>query len=273
MSLVVALDTSTEYVAVGVADVDPETGSATILAEETFLAPRRANAIVLPELSELLDRCGARPERIAAVVAGRGPGSFTGVRIGLATAKGLAHGAGAPLVAVPTLDGVAWGSVARDGLLGVVGDAMRGEVYPMRYCSDGARVVRIDDAFVVRKPEEIAVQWAAEATGEVALLGNGLAKYLDVFVEALGDRAVVLPAVAWAPTAAGLLAAAVLDLVAAFADPAAYGPGVALPIYSRLSDAEEAEAARRSGPDSPDVPASGVAGPDVRRTSDPAGDR
>jgi N6-L-threonylcarbamoyladenine synthase len=271
MSLVAVLDTSTEYVAVGVAEVDPASGAATILAEETFLAPRRANAIVLPELQELLERGGVGPERIAAVVAGRGPGSFTGVRIGLATAKGLAHGAGVPLVAVPTLDAVAWGSVARDGILGVVGDAMRGEVYPMRYASDGSRVTRLDQGFPVRKPREVAAEWARQATGEIALLGNGLAKYLDEFVDALGDRAVLLPLASWAPTAAGLLAAAAPDLVAAFADPTAYHPAVALPIYSRLSDAEEAEEARSAHPEEASVPDSGVAGP-ARRGSPRSGD-
>ena len=66
---------------------------------------------------------------------GRGPGSFTGVRIGISTAKGLAHGANVPLLGVSTLDACAWTAwkAGVRGKLGVLADAMRGEVYPALY--------------------------------------------------------------------------------------------------------------------------------------------
>lgn len=260
MSLAVLLDTATEHVVVGLADVDPATGDGRVLAEETLLAPRRANEIALGALRDLMDRLRVAPRDIAVVIAGRGPGSFTGVRIGLATAKGLAHGRRVPLVAVPTLDAVAWASVARAGVVGIVGDAMRGEVYPMRYRAAGAALERLDTAFRVGEPGEVAARWAAGSEETVALAGNGLHKYADVFVAALGERALVLPEPLWRPAVAGLLASARGDLVAALADPAGHDPGAALPIYTRLSDAEEAEAARlgRAGGA---LPESGVAGP------------
>ncbi len=260
MSLVVALDTSAEHVALGLAEVDPFTGTALILAEETLRMPRMANAVALPALRELFAAGGIAPELVSAVVVGRGPGSFTGVRIGLATAKGLAHGRGVPLVAVPTLDAIAWGCVARDGLLGVVGDAMRGEVYPARYRVDGTGLDRLDREFGVAAPADAAARWASEGASTIALAGNGLAKYADVFADALGDRALVLPEALWRPSAAGLFAAARELLVEAFADPLSADPALALPIYTRLSDAEEAEAARRGRP-AGSVPGSGVAGP------------
>jgi tRNA threonylcarbamoyl adenosine modification protein YeaZ len=262
MALAIALDTATEHVVAGLAEVDPATGAADVLADEVLEAPRRANTIVLDTLAELCDRVGVERRDIAVVVAGRGPGSFTGVRIGLATAKGVAHGLGVPLVAVPTLDAVAWASVARVGLLGVVGDAMRREVYTAVYRSDGHAVVRLDEAFSVGAPAEAAARWAAAGT-PMALTGNGLAKYADVFAAGMGALASVLPGSAWHPTATGLFAAAQAPLVEALADPAAFDPCVALPIYTRLSDAEEAEAARLGRASGSEPPASGVAGPDA----------
>ena len=260
MSLVLALDTATECVVVGIAEVDPATGGAELVAEEALEAPRRANTLVLPAARELCDRVGVPPGSLRAVLAGRGPGSFTGVRIGLATAKGVAHGLGVPLVTVPTLDAIAWAAVAGEGTLGVVGDAMRREVYSARYRSDDGTVTRVDDWFAVGAPGDVAAAWAASGES-LALTGNGLAKYADVFRDALGEDAGLLPESAWHPTASGLFAAAAPELARAFADPSAFDPGSALPIYTRLSDAEEAEAARlgRVG----GLPDSGVAGPEA----------
>jgi tRNA threonylcarbamoyl adenosine modification protein YeaZ len=259
VSLVLALDTATEYVALGIAEVDRGSGRASLLGEALLDAPRRANTLVLPAARELCRSVGVEPGRLDAVVAGRGPGSFTGVRIGLATAKGVAHGLGIPLVAVPTLDAIAWGLTGWDGVVGVVGDAMRGEVYCARYRREGGVVVRLDERFSVGPAEDVAAAWAA--SGErIALAGNGLAKYGAVFADDLGARAVILDAARWPPTAAGLFSAAADGLSGAFADPAAYDPGVALPIYTRLSDAEEAEAARL-GRQADVTPDSGVGGP------------
>ena len=265
MMLALALDTATEYVTVGLAVVDPATGDFSLLVEEAPLAPRAANSRTLPLAMELLERVGRRPSDIGLVVVGRGPGSFTGVRIGMATAKGLAQGLGAPLVAVPTLDAVAFGALRAASEAGagdsvaVVGDAMRQEVFAVRYRSGPAGALRLDP-FAALKPADVARALSARG-GRVALAGNGLAKYGELLVQALGERALVLDESAWRPTAAGLLAAAAPALVAAASHPDGYDPGVALPIYTRLSDAEEAEEARAGRPPEP-VPASGVAGPD-----------
>jgi bifunctional N6-L-threonylcarbamoyladenine synthase / protein kinase Bud32 len=245
VTLVLALDTATEQCAVGLGEWD---GAAmTVLGETNLDVPRAALTHVVPAIDRLLKDCGARIDRVGAVVCGRGPGSFTGVRIGVATAKGIASGLAVPLYGVGTLDAVARRFAEHDTLVGVVGDAMRKEVYPALFRCRGGRVERLT-AYEVTKPEVAATRWAADTGDEPFLLaGNGLAKYADIFTGALGDRARLTPSADWTPTGASLL----LQAYAGASAPAGAGPeagegdpATLLPIYTRLSDAEEIERAK-----------------------------
>ena len=238
MTLVVAIDTATEAIALGIARVG-EAGS-TLLAGGFELAPRQANSRILPLLREKLEACGQRPEDVGIVVVGLGPGSFTGVRIGVAAAKGVAHGLGVPLAGVGTLDAIAWRQAGHDGIVGVVGDAMRSEVYPALFRVCGGRVERLGTDRV-SAPEDAAAEWAVSVDEPVLLTGNGLKKHGDVFREALGEHAVVAPEEMWWPSGEGLVSA-YLALSAGLR--AGGDPGAVLPVYTRLSDAEEAERER-----------------------------
>lgn len=269
MTYVLAFDTATEHIAIGLAEVTAGRAGDPILsrmvAETDFAAPRAALGEVLPATRELLDSVGMSVSDLGVVAAGRGPGSFTGVRIGVASAKGLAHGLGVPLVGLGTLDAVAQRFSAHEGLLGVVGDAMRGEVYPVLFRCAGGRCVRLEPDSVER-PQITAARWT-ETIGEPLLVtGNGLTKHRAVFEEVLDGGATFADEELWAPTGVSLISAAlaetgqdslgaVIGLEAAVAYRSAH-PGALLPVYTRLSDAEEAERARSGG-----VPASGVQGP------------
>jgi N6-L-threonylcarbamoyladenine synthase len=127
------------------------------------------------------------------------------VRIGVATAKGLAQGLGAPLYGVGTLDAIAWQLAEFEGTVAVVGDAMRGEVYPALFRAGGGVVERLT-ADTVAKPVDVATSWAAMLTGPVLLTGNGLAKYADVFSDALPEAGLAERS-DWYPSGRGLLAA------------------------------------------------------------------
>ena len=96
---------------------------------------RSSNTRLLPLIDELLDENGVERCEIACVVVGRGPGSFTGVRIAMACAKGISQARGTALVGVSSLDAVAWGAwlAGVRGSLAVVADAMCREVYPVRF--------------------------------------------------------------------------------------------------------------------------------------------
>ena len=251
-TLLLALDTATERTTVGFAGLDG--GTLTLIAEAAVDARRAAMSRVLPMVESLLDANGLVMGEVGGVIVGCGPGSFTGVRIGVATAKGLAQGLGAPLWGVGTLDAVAWSFAEQDVLLGVVGDAMRGEVYPALFECGGGDIRRLSQD-VVAKPADVAVQWAA-LDRPILLAGGGLAKYAPVLLEALGKSATLSGGELWQPFARGLFGAygvALRERALGCGDPA-----TVLPVYTRLSDAEENERLRVGM--GVDAPASGVAG-------------
>lgn len=108
---------------------------------------------LLPMVEGLLQNCGLTLDEVDAIAVAHGPGSFTGVRIGVATVKGLALGADKPCIGVSTLEAMAYGAHALDGRLCCVMDARAGQVYnalfsienglPSRLCED--RAVKLTD--------------------------------------------------------------------------------------------------------------------------------
>lgn len=259
MSLVLAFDTATEDVALALGRFEGD--SLTVVGSRDFHAPRAALSRLIPAVRELLSETGAEELSIGTVVVGRGPGSFTGVRIGVATAKGIAQGLGARLLGAGTLDAIAWRFAEAERTVGVVGDAMRGEVYPALFrCGAGTCERLTPDE--VADPAEVASRWAEsilEQGGPPLLLtGNGLAKHAEAFADTLGELVEFAEPELWAPMGATLLRAA-------HAAPIGDGtPSALLPVYTRLSDPEEAERLRGVKAGSP-LPGNGVAGPGGER--------
>lgn len=229
-----------------------------ILAGGDHLCRRQTNVELTSTALDCLTKAGLTMADVDEVLVGRGPGSFTGVRIGIATAKGLSCGLGVPLYGSSTLDAAAWSAwlAGVRGLLGVAGDAMRGEVYPGIYQLDDAGAHRCFAAETVVKAQACVDEWAARAdAGELQLTGDGLKKYRAAFEQAGFARFV--DEAAWHPSSEGLLraaAAAPRDSVRENGDPA-----LVLPVYTRLSDAEEAERQRLGLGQSGFVKGSGVA--------------
>ncbi len=176
---ILAFDTANEVIAIGVGELCAFARTLKLVAHAEVEARRQSNTQLIPRIDALLSECGVAREDIACVCVGRGPGSFTGVRIAMATAKGVASALEVGLVGVSSLDAVAWGvweSGAR-GELAVVADAMRKEVYPVRYLVDDAGAHRLEADRVVKA--DLAAEELMEcdtttpgASGALQLLGG-----------------------------------------------------------------------------------------------------
>ena len=97
--VILAIDSATTRVVVAAGTLD---GS--MIEAVDWPAGYRHGESLLPAIDALLTRLGIEPARIAAVVVGTGPGAFTGLRVGIATAKGLAHALGRPIIGISTAD-------------------------------------------------------------------------------------------------------------------------------------------------------------------------
>jgi tRNA threonylcarbamoyladenosine biosynthesis protein TsaB len=163
--LVLALDTATPASTASLAEVTADGMRG--IAERRTVDARAHGELLAPEVSALLEEAGVRPRDLGAIVAGLGPGPFTGLRVGLATAASMGQALGIPTYGVGSLDAI--GRAAGPGRVLVATDARRREVYYATYL-DGRRVGEPD----VAKPADIVVA-ADRAVGEGAL------KYSDVF--------------------------------------------------------------------------------------------
>ena len=266
-TLIVAIDTSTDMLACSVAwwtpevffDDRPSRACVDVLATRDHLCRRHANVELVETVRRALEDAGKTIADVGGFLVGRGPGSFTGVRIGISTAKGLARGANVPLMGVSTLDACAWTAWRSGvrGLLGVAADAMRGEVYPALYRVDDEGPHRMFERERVVKAAVAVEEWSSRAdAGEIQVTGDGLVRHGGLF-EGAGLMGRALDRELWWPSGEGLLlAAASPEGLAAAGDS---DPATVLPVYTRLSDAEENERKRLGLAESVNTVVTGVA--------------
>ena len=248
-ALAVAVDTSTDMLACAVCWTDT-TGEVQVVSQD-HLCRRHANVELVDTVTSVLEQAGFALADVKTFLVGRGPGSFTGVRIGISTAKGLARGANVPLLGVSTLDACAWTAwnAGVRGQLGVLSDAMRGEVYPARYSLDEAGIHRLFDRERVVKAQLALDEWREDpAWGSMHLTGDGLVRYGKLLDER--ETARCLERDLWWPSGEGLFMAG---------GTGDGDPAHVLPIYTRLSDAEENERKRLGLSESAHAEVTGVA--------------
>jgi tRNA threonylcarbamoyladenosine biosynthesis protein TsaB len=155
---------------------------------------------LLPMVDALLAQGGCSAGQVEGLAVSAGPGSFTGLRIGMSLAKGLAQGWGVPIAGVSALEALAWQSSERDGLISPLIDAFRGEVYAALYRKDRRTVT------LVREPQSVLPEtWRQilrSFNEPVVLAGNGAKRYASVWEspdETSSENAGVLPETALHP--------------------------------------------------------------------------
>src|SRR3989442_13962878 len=205
--LSLGIDTSSAAGSVGIAD------NATFVAELNLRAASSHPERLIPSIHALFQASGLQPGQIDLLAVAAGPGCFTGLRIGMATAKGLALALGRPLVGFSTLETIAMavasglpGTTLEKHSVCVLLDAGRGEVYRGLYlCEDGrAKALAVEAAL----PPEMAVVVLPEGT---VVCGDGVSAFHEPVVASLGRHALVL---AGMPPIGSMLARRSLELAA-----------------------------------------------------------
>ncbi|MDP2912870.1 MAG: tRNA (adenosine(37)-N6)-threonylcarbamoyltransferase complex dimerization subunit type 1 TsaB [Candidatus Omnitrophota bacterium] len=143
-----AIDTSTDYMSLAVL----KNGMAASRFHKK--CPMRHSSMLLPMIDKMLGKAGIKIKDIDCFCISIGPGSFTGLRIGSATVKGLAYALKKPIVAIPTLDVIAENARPFKGIICPVIDARKSKVYACLYKSDGRSVTRLSKYLLI-PPEEL----------------------------------------------------------------------------------------------------------------------
>lgn len=175
-----------------------KTGSVALLDDDAVLVERaldeqmRSAQSLAPGIRESLLQAGWRPGDIQLVTVASGPGSFTGLRIGVTTAKVLAYAIGCPVVDVGTMAAIASRAPADVAQLSVVVDAYRGELFV-------ADFERVEGKLIECRPTriEVAQQWINGLSPDTVVSGPGLANYRAQ----LGAKIRAVDASLWPPTA------------------------------------------------------------------------
>ncbi|SAE61220.1 putative peptidase [Enterobacter cloacae] len=202
---ILAIDTATEACSVALLNNDAVSAH----FEE---CPREHTQRILPLVKEILTRSNTSLTDLDALAFGRGPGSFTGVRIGIGIAQGLALGAELPMIGVSTLATMAQGAWRMTGATRVLAaiDARMGEVYWAEYTRDEQGVWHGEETEAVLKPEAVTER-LKQLSGEWATVGTGWPAWPEMAADTgvtLVDGDMLLPAAEdMLPIACQLLAA------------------------------------------------------------------
>ncbi len=224
--LLLALDTTTTVCSVALGD------EGKLWAEYSLNISKTHSQRLMPLLVDLIRDTGVDKKKIEGIAVTTGPGSFTGIRIGMATALGLSQGLGVPVVGVTTLDALAWAGIFSPGLICPVLDARKDQVYFALYRGGGDVPQEVEPA---RAASLETLSETVSRHGEPALfLGDGLDRFRAALRSAAGSLYREIPAFS-------RLNRASLVLQEGFRIWQERGPAPAYalnPFYLRLSEAE-----------------------------------
>ncbi|PYO89948.1 MAG: tRNA (adenosine(37)-N6)-threonylcarbamoyltransferase complex dimerization subunit type 1 TsaB [Gemmatimonadetes bacterium] len=212
-----AIDTATDLASVAIGSAEH------IEAVGVIRGARQHAAQILPVIQQVLAATRTRLAQIGGIVIGDGPGSFTGLRIGWAAAKGLAHERDLPIVAVPSLLGAAnAAAVGSTGPIAACFDALRGQVYGAIYAFYPGRV----ETLVAPDLFTIATLAAATTMTPALAVGDGAERYREEIATWIGRPPLALETSP--PVAGSLLALA----------PIVGYPATGEPVYGRPAEAQ-----------------------------------
>ncbi len=193
--IVLSIDSATESASCAVLN------DGKLLGDINFNYKKQHSVILMEMVDQLLKNVGLTISDVDGFVVSKGPGSFTGLRIGIATVKGLSHGTNKPFIGVSSLDGLAYNMAFTSGIICPIIDALRGNVYTALYKFNGAALVRISDYMAISMDE--LIDMIKKENTQATFIGDAVHIYRG---KLLSD----LPLVQFAPTHLNLARAASL---------------------------------------------------------------
>ena len=172
-----ALDSSGLVASVAILDGE------TLVAEYTLNYKKTHSQTLLPMLDEIVKMTQTELSEVDAIAVAAGPGSFTGLRIGSATAKGLGLALNKPIISVPTLEGIACNFYGTDALICPMMDARRKQVYTGIYRYEDHRLMTVKDQMAVGIEELLSM--LNEMGEAVTFLGDGVPVFKDIIADKL----------------------------------------------------------------------------------------
>lgn len=163
-----------------------------LIAEYTTGNKLTHSQTLLPMLNEVIKRTSFEMEDIDAIAVAKGPGSFTGLRIGAATAKGLGLALNKPIVPVPTVDGLAYQLFGTSRIICPMMDARRKQVYTGFYRFEGGEMKVLKEQCA--QSVEDTLDQLRKYNESVIFLGDGVPVYHDEIMEKMGESAIFAPA-------------------------------------------------------------------------------
>ncbi|MDP8230669.1 MAG: tRNA (adenosine(37)-N6)-threonylcarbamoyltransferase complex dimerization subunit type 1 TsaB [Candidatus Gorgyraea atricola] len=184
---ILAIDTSSKFLSIALGN------GKDIIKEENYLLDRRHSSLLVPKIKEMLEGSGLSIKKIDAFVVGLGPGSFTGLRIGVSAVKGLGLALKKPCIGVASIDAIAMN--ADSGMIVPIIDAKRENVYSAIYEKKNGRVVRKTDYLLIKMNELLK-----KVKKDAIFLGDGISIYKDKI-----GRGIFLEEKYWYPKAGNLI--------------------------------------------------------------------
>jgi len=180
---VLCVDTSTEACSVAVLH---QTENDKIVNDIFMFAPREHTQKILPAVKDILEKAALSLPEIDVVAYGRGPGSFTGVRVGISIAQGLAYGIEKPMVGVSTLQAMAQEAYIKLKFTDVYAaiDARMGEVYFAHYQLDDNLMTLVGEEVVIKPADLLALEM--DVKEHAVLVGTGWDTYPELITHFKG---------------------------------------------------------------------------------------
>lgn len=169
---ILAIDTSTESASCAILE------EGKLLGEINFNYKKQHSVILMEMIDLLLKNLKLDIKDIEGFVVSKGPGSFTGLRIGVSVIKGLSHSTGKPFIGVSTLDSLAYNMAYTSGIICPILDALRGNVYTALYTFEKDTLIMKTD-YMVLSIEEL-IDKLNEIKMPVSFVGDGVPLYINI---------------------------------------------------------------------------------------------